>query len=164
MNQTNRFKKLMAASGQYEAAIDELWTCIQERRYSALLGPHYAGKSRILEHILKRVKKERALVGDQGQPQPGEPGGQHPVPRPAGGPDLARDCPDQAGPALEIDQPQKHDRWRFPGVHRNPAAADQAQHCPGAGPPGNASPGYPAKSIDPRCGPSIWPSSRSPII
>src|SRR5512139_3700476 len=63
MNQSNRFKKLMRASGQYEAAIEQVWTCIQERRYSALLGPHYSGKSRILEHILKRVNKERTFLG-----------------------------------------------------------------------------------------------------
>jgi PAS domain S-box-containing protein len=63
MKQTNRFKKLMAASSQYEDAIDKLWTCIQERRYSALLGPHYAGKSRILEHLLNRVKKEPVHIG-----------------------------------------------------------------------------------------------------
>jgi PAS domain S-box-containing protein len=53
----------MEASSQYEDAINRLWTCILERRYSALLGPHYSGKTRILELLLKRVEKQPAYIG-----------------------------------------------------------------------------------------------------
>jgi hypothetical protein len=63
MKRMNRFRKLMAASNQYADAIDQLWACIQGRHYSALLGPHYSGKTRIVERLLKRLKKEPAYAG-----------------------------------------------------------------------------------------------------
>ncbi len=62
MNQMNNLERLIAISSQYSDAIIQLWKCVQEHRYSALLGPRYSGKTDILDNLVEKVTKERGYI------------------------------------------------------------------------------------------------------
>lgn len=58
MNAKGDFRTLMNISNQYPNAINLITKCVRERRYSALLGPRYSGKTDILNTVLGMNKNE----------------------------------------------------------------------------------------------------------